>query len=649
MALTEDRRRIDARLSVLQVVIALGFVVLAVSFWVLQVVQHDAFLEMAENNHQRTLALRAPRGLVLDRNGEPLIENRHSYSISIVREHTEDLNRTITLLASVLGLEEAAVSATVAEHLDEPVFRPIMIVQDASLAQVAAVTARRLDSELPEVVVEQVPIRRYPTNELAAHLFGYVGEASEDHVARDERLRVGDIVGQSGLEGIYNAELMGDDGARRVVVNSVGREIRTIEELDPVEGTRLRLTIDADVQRAVEEGFRAYGFNGAAVLMDPRNGEVIALSSLPAYDPNAFAAGIDRETWNALNTDSLRPLTDRALQGRYSPGSTFKMTVAAAALEEGVIDRDFKVTCKGSGVFYGRAFRCWKAGGHGTMDLEHALEQSCNVYFYTVGNMVGIDRIHKWATLLGIGTKSGIDLPNENASIMPSTQWKLETTGERWYPGETISVSIGQGAVTVTPMSMAVMMSTLANGGTRVTPHLLKAVDEGQGWTDVPAPPAQSHVAMNPSNLEAIRNGLWLVVNGRGTGGRARIPGYDVVGKTGTAQVISLAGGRAAAGNTARDLRDHGWFVFFAPRDNPQVAGVVFAEHAEHGSSAAPIAKYAMEVFFAKRDGLPMPMPIEPPAPPLPIPQEERLVPVPSLEEAVASTEVPARERTIGQ
>jgi penicillin-binding protein 2 len=230
---------------------------------------------------------------------------------------------------------------------------------------------------------------------------------------------------------------------------------------------------------------------------------------------------------------------------------------------------------------------------------------------------------------------------------MPSTQWKLETTGERWYPGETISVSIGQGAVTVTPISMAVMMSTLANGGTRVTPHLLKAFDEGNGWTDVPPPQPQSRVTMDPANLEAIRNGLWLVVNGAGTGRRARIPGYDVVGKTGTAQVISLSGGRAAAGNTTKDLRDHGWFVFFAPRDNPQVAGAVFVEHAEHGSSAAPIAKYALEVFFAKRDGLPMPPPIQAPKPAPPVPREER--PVLLLEGAVASTEIPAPEGTAGQ
>jgi penicillin-binding protein 2 len=301
------------------------------------------------------------------------------------------------------------------------------------------------------------------------------------------------------------------------------------------------------------------------------------------------------------------------------------MTVATAALEEGLITPDFKVNCSGGAYFFGRRFKCWKASGHGTMDLRHALEQSCNVYFYTVGTLVGVDRIQKWATLLGLGVKSGIDLPNEVTGIVPSTKWKLERTGERWYAGETISVSIGQGQVSVTPISMSVMMSTLANGGTRVTPHVLKAVDDGSGWQNVPPPPPQSVVSLKPQTMAAIHEGLWLVVNGAGTGGRARIPGHDVSGKTGTAQVISLEGGRAASGRTSRDLRDHGWFVFFAPRDNPQIAGVVFAEHAEHGSSAAPIAKYALETFFAKREGRPLPPPLKPPAPP-PAPDEDRVI-----------------------
>jgi penicillin-binding protein 2 len=400
--------------------------------------------------------------------------------------------------------------------------------------------------------------------------------------------------------------LMGEDGAKRVVVNSVGREIRTLEEEEPTEGKRLQLTVDYDVQRAIEEGFDQLGFNGAAVVLDPSNGDVLGFTSRPAYDPNAFAAGIDRETWASLTSDEDLPLNDRAIQGRYSPGSTFKMAVATAALQEGVITPDFKVHCTGSANFYGRPFKCWKKGGHGTVDLRHAIEQSCNVYFYTIGNMTGIDNIHKWATLLGLGEKSGIDLPNELVGIVPSPEWKQARFKEKWYAGETVSVSIGQGSVSVTPVSMAVYAATLANGGTRVTPHLLKAVDDGSGWKPVPPPPPRSRAPLDPDKLQAIRDGLFLVVNGAGTGHNAILKGYDISGKTGTAQVISNQG-KERAGKTDKDLRDNGWFVFFAPRDKPEIAGVVLLEHGVHGSNAALVAHHVLETFFAKKEGRPLP------------------------------------------
>jgi len=393
MAVTEDRRRITVRLTVLQVGAVVVFATLAISFWLLQIVQHAKFEEMAENNHQRTLALRAPRGIVYDRNGQVLVENRHSFTISIVREHTKDIDRTVRLLSAVAGLDPNDVKAIVARHRSEPTYRPIVVVEDASLAQVAAITARRLDFELPDVVVEEVPTRQYPA--LAAHLFGYVGEVSDAMVASDNTLRSGDIVGQSGIEKTYNGLLKGEDGAKVVVVNSLGREIRTLDEEAPTEGKRMQLTVDYDLQKAVEDGFKGLAADdiataGAAVILDPSNGEVLAFTSQPAYDPNAFAAGIDRATWNSLMADDERPLNDRAIQGRYSPGSTFKMAVALSALEEGVITPDFKVHCGGSANFYGNIFQCWKKGGHGTIDLRHAIEQSCNVFFYTVGNMVGV-------------------------------------------------------------------------------------------------------------------------------------------------------------------------------------------------------------------------------------------------------------------
>jgi penicillin-binding protein 2 len=367
--------------------------------------------------------------------------------------------------------------------------------------------------------------------------------------------------------------------------------------------------------------------------MDPRNGEVLAFTSRPGYDPNDFAAGIDRATWAGLNTDPLKPLQNRAIQGLYSPGSTFKIVVAVAALEEGVINPDFRVSCRGSAVFYGRPFQCWKRGGHGSVDLRHAMEQSCNVYYYTLGNMVGVDKIHKWATLLGLGEKTGIDLPNEIEGLVPSTEWKRRRYNEKWYAGETISVSIGQGQVSITPVSLAVMMSTVANGGTRFVPQLLKATNEGSGWKPVQPPPPKSRVQLKPETISALHDGLFLVVNGAGTGGRARIPGRDVSGKTGTAQVISLQGGRKAAGRTDRDLRDHGWFVFFAPRDNPEIAGAIFGEHNEHGSSSAPIAKYVMETYFAKKDGKPLPKLGAPPPAPPPVLDEP---PAPQPAEAIA-------------
>ena len=612
MAVGEDRRRIGVRLAILQVAVIVVFAALAMSFWYLQVVQHAFFLEMAENNHQRTLALRAPRGVLFDRHGKVLVENRHSFNVSIVREHTKDLERTIRLVSAVAGMDEAQVRQIVDRHRGEPTYRPIVVIEDATLPQVAALTARRL--ELPDVFIEEVPTRQYPTDALAAHLFGYVGEAAESQVG--DGITSGAIVGQMGIERVYNKLLMGQDGAKVVVVNSTGREIRELERVRPKEGRRVQLTIDYDLQKAAEDGFRHAGFNGAALIMDPHNGDVLSFVSLPTFNPNDFAAGIDRATWAALTTDKLRPLQNRVIQGRYSPGSTFKIVVAVAAMEEGLVTPDFKVNCPGGATFYGRFFKCHLKGGHGIVDMRHAMEKSCNVYFYTLGNMLGVDKIHKWAVNLGLAGKTGIDLPNEQESLVPSTEWKRKVTGEKWYAGETISVAIGQGQNAVTPASLAVMIATVANGGTRVTPRVIKAVDKGDGtWEEQPPAAVADKVAFKPDTLSALKDGLWMVVNAAGTGGRGKVLGRDVSGKTGTAQVISLQGRQAARGKTDRDLRDHGWFVFYAPKDNPEIAGVIFGEHNEHGYLGAPIARHVIETYFAKKEGKPLPVLTAKPAP----------------------------------
>jgi penicillin-binding protein 2 len=599
-------QRTAARLMAIQVVLVLAFGGLSVVFWYLQVVAYARFEEQAVNNHQRQLVLRAPRGVLYDRSGRVLVGNRELISISIVREQSRDLERTIALLADVLDIDVTAIRETVDRSRSEPAYQPIVIIENASLAQVASVVARRLDFELPDLVVERMLARYYPMNTLAAHLFGYVGEASQSQV-KDDRVTSGAIVGQSGIEEAYNGELMGQDGTRLVVVNNRGRRIRTLDEVPPVVGQRLRLTIDFDVQKAVEDGFRASGFNGAAVLLDPSNGEVLAFASVPGYDPNAFTSGISPTAWATLNTNQFKPLQNRVIQGRYAPGSIFKMVVGLAGLEEGVVTPEHRVFCAGGATFYGHRFKCHKKSGHGLVDMRQAIAESCDVYFYTIGNMLGVDRIHKWASVLGLGVKSGIDLSNEVQGLVPSTAWKQEKLGERWYAGETISVSIGQGQVAVTPVSLAVYMAALANGGTRVTPHVVRAVDEGEGWKLQVPPAPQGTVKLDPEKLEVIRDGLWSAVNEGGTGRRARVEGKEVLGKTGTAQVISNAGRLAA--RTTRDLHDHGWFSFFAPRENPQIAGVVFLEHGYHSANAASVAHHVLATFFAKKDGRPLPPP----------------------------------------
>ena len=407
----DDRRNLSLRLTALQVVVTTVFAALAVAFWVFQVAQHQKFDEMADNNHRRRLPLPAPRGVLFDRFGKVLVENQNTFNIALDREQSGDINETLHLLAAATGADEAQMRETVNRRRREPSYRPIVLVENATFEQVVAFRARRL--ELPGIIEQQVPARQYPRSEMGAHLFGYVGEASEADLAKPEYAGAepGSMVGKAGVEQSYNKLLMGKDGDRLVVVNSRGREMEEASRQPPVEGRRVQLTIDADVQRATEEGFAHFGYNGAAVILDPRSGEVLAFTSLPAYNPNEFAGGIDLADWNSLLTNDLKPLQNRALQGRYSPGSTFKVAVATAALEEGVVTPDFRVFCPGGATFYGRYFQCHLKGGHGSVDMRHAIEKSCNVYFYTLGKMLEVDRIHKWASLLGLGERSGIDLP----------------------------------------------------------------------------------------------------------------------------------------------------------------------------------------------------------------------------------------------
>ena len=429
---------------------------------------------------------------------------------------------------------------------------------------------------------------------MAAHLFGYVGEVTEAQLTRADYdgIEPGPIVGQAGVEQAYNRLLMGVDGNKDVIVNSLGREIgKPLQRGGAGEGQPLQLTIDADVQKAAEDGFalrRARdGYNGAAVVLDPRNGEVLSLVSLPAYDPEQVRGRHRPRDLDVARQRQAEAAAEPRAAGPYSPGSTFKIVVGDGGARRGRRHARLpRASAPGGASFYGRYFQCHLKGGHGSVDMRHAIEQSCNVYFYTLGNMLGVDRIHKWATLLGLGEKNGIDLPNEVQGLVPSTEWKRAD-----HEGEVVRRRDDLGLDRPGPGHRDPAVAGGDDDDARQRRHARNAARRsrrwttGKGWKPVPAPPPQSVTPMKPSTVEAMHDGLWLVVNGAGTGGRARIAGTDVSGKTGTAQVISLDRRQARAARS--DLRDHGWFVFFAPRDNPEIAGVVFAEHAEHGSYAA--------------------------------------------------------------
>jgi penicillin-binding protein 2 len=586
----EDLRVVQSRLAVLQGLAVVLVALLVVQFWNLQVIRARHFQELAENNRSRLVTLAAPRGALLDREGHVLVSNRPSFNVVLAPEHAVDLDRVVARLATTLGVGEAAIRERLARR--QP-YRPVVVKTDATLADVAALEAHRL--ELPEVSVEVVPLRSYPLASAAAHALGRVGEITDRQLelAEFKDLAPGSLVGQAGLELRYNRKLMGRDGSRRVIVNSRGLEVAEAERQAPVDGPSLALSIDASLQAAVEKAFE--GRAGSAVALDPETGEVLAMTSTPAYDPNEFTTGIDASLWASLATDPRTPLMNRVIQGTYSPGSTFKIVVATAALEEGVITPATTFYCPGYLAVYNTVFHC-VPGGHGAMDLRRAIAHSCNVYFFQVGIRLEIARLAKWAKLMGLGSQTGIDLPHEGSGLMPSPEWKMRIFKTPWYGGETVSVAIGQGQVSATPLQMACVVAAIANGGRLVHPHLARAAG-GSDWAPVP-------LGIHPETIAAIKEGMRAVV-AEGTGRRARLPTVEVCGKTGSAQVVARS--RLEKSPNTFEMLPHGWFLAFAPADKPRIALAVLVEHGRSGGeSAAPVARQILAHFF----GLDRPAPL---------------------------------------
>ena len=594
----ELRRR--ARL--LYVLLAVAFLGLVTRLVFLQIIHGERYTFLSENNRIRIKRVPGTRGMMFDREGVLLVDSRPSFDLIFVPEDTADPENTLRLLARYLKRDEQELLKTYEEGKSRAAFDEMILGRDVDWSVVVAVETHQL--ELPGVSLRTRPRRSYADGAMAAHVLGYLGEINQKQlkILKDQGYVVGDEIGQYGLERRWEELLRGQSGGQQVEVDALGRRVRVLHEVNDVPGYTVRLTLDRRMQEAAYEALK--GKEGTVVALDVNSGAILALASTPAFDPNVFARGIKSDEWSGLVKDQLRPLSNRATQGQFPPGSTFKIIMAIAALEEGVINPESSIQDPGFFSFGNRSFRDWKKGGHGSVNLHRAIVESCDTYFYQLGPKLGVDRIAKWARAFGLGEKSGIALDDERSGIIPDTEWKQKRFRQPWYPGETVSVAIGQGYVTVTPLQLANMMAAVANGGKLFRPYLVSKVESVDGATVREyGPELIRTIELKPDTLKRVRGALADVVSGPGgTGGAARSPLITVAGKTGTAQVIEMKGAYLKSEQLSYFNRDHAWFVSYAPVDNPQVAIAVLVEHGGHGGdAAAPMAKKVFEKFIEEQ------------------------------------------------
>lgn len=595
----------EARRTILisSIVVGLAFAILLGRLWYLQLLQGEHFRSLSENNRIRLVDVPPSRGLIYDCKGRLLAENRPAFALAVVPEDVADWDELGTRLEKLVGItpEELAKAREVAAQ--QPPFKPVRLRSHLDREQLAVLETFRY--ELPGIKVLVEYRRAYLNAKETSHVIGYLGEINQQELAEAPRAlyRIGDYVGRYGLEKSRERVLHGRRGARQVEVDAMGRELKLLDEVDPVPGHNLTLTIDLKLQKAAAA---ALGDEvGAVVALDPRNGQVYCLYSAPSFDQNYFITGMSNRLWEILANDPYHPLKNRAISGLYPPGSTYKIITAAAGLSEGVVTPQTTILCPGEIAFGRRTYKCWalKKGGHGNVSLHRAIRESCDVYFYRVGLRLGVDRLAKYARAFGLGSLTGVPLPSESAGLVPDSEWKKRRFGEPWQDGETLSLAIGQGFNLTTPIQLARMVAVVANRGRLVTPTLVKAVSAADGSDPVPEPPAVStRVPVSPQNLELVHQGLVAVVNEPGgTASVARLPGILVAGKTGSAQVVGLKHAKAFGReeNLPWKYRDHALFVCYAPADNPTIAMAVVVEHGLHGgSAAAPVARKVLEAYF---------------------------------------------------
>lgn len=586
----------ELRLAAFQYVVMAMFLVLLFGLWRLQVARSERYEALAESNRIREVPILAPRGRILDREGRRIVDNYPSFSALLVRDQDPPSDQDLEAIAAGLHLD--------LEDLRDRIQRTsgahqILLKEDITPSELAFIEAHA--NELPQLETIMAHRRLYPKYGFAAHLIGYVGEVSDRMLEQPEYAdyNPGDIVGKTGVERQYNHLLMGTNGYRRIVVNSRGKEVGRLGQIRARPGTDLRLTIDLDVQIAAERALE--GHRGAIVALDPRTGEVLAMVSRPVFDPNDFAVRISRDKWNQLVNDEDHPLLNRAIQAQLAPGSVFKIIMAVAGLEEGIAD-NMHVTCGGGHVFYGRFFRCWIGStprrSHGVVGISTAITQSCDTFFYTLGERLGIARIARYATAFGLGRRTGIDLPQEASGTMPSEEWKQRVFQQKWYPGETISVAIGQGAITVTPLQLARAIGGIAMGGRLLRPHVAFPQDLPPGFRPAGERSQEELVNISKEHWEVITDAMAGVVNPGGTAASAHLEGIDFAGKTGTAQVVSTS---ARARLTHRKYEDNAWFVGVAPRRNPEIVVAVLVEQGEHGYLAGRLTAQVVKAFVEKQ------------------------------------------------
>jgi len=599
-----DSEWFDQRLSMVLTILVAAFVVLIARLLFLQVIEGSELRRLSEINSIRLRSVDAPRGLIYDSHNRLMADNRPSYDLSVIVKDAGPLEGTIEKLARYTGIEEAEFWETMKKQKGKRAYKPVLLKSDIGRDALAAIEVNRWD--LPGIVVNVSPRRDYIFSPSAAHILGYMGEISEKELksGRYGDCRTGDFIGKYGIERENEHWLRGKRGGQQVEVNATGQVVRVISTVEATPGHNVYLSIDQTLQQKAEQllGDRA----GAAVAVDPSSGQVLAMASSPSFDQNAFITGLSHDAWNALISDPQRPLSNKAIQAEYPPASTYKIIAAAAGLEEGVIDTNVTHFCPGFLKFGNRTYRCWKKWGHGEVDVYRALKESCDVYFYKVGQELGVDRLAWYARAFGLGEPTGIDLPHEEGGLIPTAQWKKKKTGISWQRGETLSIVIGQGFNLATPLQMAMVAAAVGNGGTRYRPRIVKTIRTADGQVVYQSSPeVVGRLPISASTLQIVQEGLFKAVNEpHGTAYASRLDAVAMCGKTGTAQVVGRKEEDADGDGEVEPIKDHAWFVAYAPRENPVIAVSVIIEHGEHGSSAAaPVAAEIIRMYITGQSG----------------------------------------------